>query len=157
MIFVIKKVKFSKNFSNLAAVSPLSACMQYKLFSFLLPGKLKYQKNTYDNNNHLTPSLPISYNVFEAVQVGPVSGKSVVLCVCPASRGQRRNEDRLQGDQDLAEGRLLHHTFELLEVNAHAEGGAVTIHLEDTFKYISSPIHCCKKPFNLRGSINFFI
>lgn len=56
-----------------------------------------------------------------------------MLCVRPAGGGQRGDEDRLQRDQDLAEGGLLHQTFQLLEVDAHAEGGAVTIHLKDTF------------------------
>lgn len=60
-----------------------------------------------------------------------MSGEGVVLRVRPAGRWQCGDEDRLQRDQDLAEGRLLHQTFQLLEVNAHAEGGAVTIHLRD--------------------------
>lgn len=58
-----------------------------------------------------------------------MAGEGVVLRVCTASRGQRRDEDGLQRDEDLAEGRLLHQTFELLEVDAHAEGGAVAVHL----------------------------
>ena len=76
---------------------------------------------------------PFSYNVFKAVQVRPVSRKGIMLCVRPAGGGQRRDEDRLQRDQDLAEGGLLHHTFQQLEVDTHAESGAVTIHLKDTF------------------------
>lgn len=56
-------------------------------------------------------------------------GKGVVLGVCPASRGQRGDEDGLQRDEDLAEAGLLHQTLELLEVDADAEGGAVAVNL----------------------------
>ena len=59
-----------------------------------------------------------------------MSGEGVVLRVGSSRGGQRGDEHRLQGDQDLAEGRLLHQTLQLLEVDAHAEGGAVTVHLE---------------------------
>lgn len=62
-----------------------------------------------------------------------MSGEGVMLCVCSACGGQCWDEDRLQRDQDLTEGRLLHQTLQLLEVNAHTEGRAVTIHLKDTF------------------------
>lgn len=71
-----------------------------------------------------------AYDVVKAVQIGPVPGKGIVLGVCPTSRGQRRDEDGLQRDEDLAEGGLLHQTFELLEVDAHAEGGAVAVYLQ---------------------------
>lgn len=77
-----------------------------------------------------TPISP-TYTVFKAVQVRPVSGEGVMLCVRPASRGQRRDEDGLERDEDLAEGGLLHQPLQLLEVNAHAEGGAVTVHLNE--------------------------
>lgn len=71
-----------------------------------------------------------SYSIFKASQVRPVSREGVVLGVCPSSTGQRGDEDRLQRDQDLAERRLLHQTFELLEVNHHTEDGDVTVHLK---------------------------
>lgn len=58
--------------------------------------------------SHKLIAMCFSYSVFKAIEVGPVSWESVMLCVRPTSRGKRRNEDRLQRDQDLAEGWLLH-------------------------------------------------
>ena len=48
----------------------------------------------------------------------------------PAGGGQGGDEERLQGDEDLAEGGLLHQPLQLLEVDTHAQGGVVAVHLE---------------------------
>lgn len=98
--------------------------------------------------SHKVISTRFSYRVFKAIEVRPVSWERVVLRVRPAGIGKRRDEDRLQRDQDLAEGRLLHQSLQLLEVNAHAEGGAVTVHLSDTHSSI------CVHPFSCNGSYN---
>lgn len=88
------------------------------------------QEGCKTGNQTQTPLVLCTYTVFKPVQVRPVSGEGVMLCVCPTSRGQCRDEDRLQRDEDLAEGRLFHQPFQLLKVDAHAEGGAVTVHLK---------------------------
>lgn len=61
--------------------------------------------------SHKVISMRFSYRVFKAIEVRPVSWERVVLRVGPAGRGKCRDEDRLQRDQDLAEGRLLHQSL----------------------------------------------
>lgn len=86
-----------------------------------------------------------------------MAGEGVVLRVCPASGGQSGDEDRLQRDEDLAEGRLLHQTFELLEVDAHAEGGAVAVHLNMSTPRFHCNINLNLDQFKEYQSINLYL
>lgn len=69
--------------------------------------------------------------VIEAGEVDPVPWKCVVFGVGSSSGGQGWYKNRLQGDEDLTEGGLLHQFLQHFEVYTHAEGAAVPIHLHN--------------------------